>query len=118
MSLHRVEKRAMSVKLQIVCRSGLKPFLLCLLLLPGLGCDGATLEGSPQLPQKLTFSVVDTTRSTPEVGNDTGREERVFDVVVWLPGTVADPDRPLLLMSHGWGGGPHKFDALATAIAA
>lgn len=61
----------------------------------------------------------DTTRSTTELDGFPAIPERQIDMLAWVgPHNAEGADqRPLLIMSHGWGGLPTKFDAIATELA-
>lgn len=59
---------------------------------------------------------VDTTRRTPPTAAYAGASSRTLRVLIWKP----DAHRvlPLLVMAHGFGGLPEKFDAFARTVAA
>lgn len=62
---------------------------------------------------------VDDSRPTPAVGDVPAADARPLDTWVWVgPATGEEaPDRPLLLMLHGMGGHPEKFERFASALA-
>lgn len=67
--------------------------------------------------QRIERVFVDTSRTTPPNGSFPGADERTLRTLIWLPEDATAP-APLLLMAHGFGGLPEKFDALARFIAA
>jgi len=64
---------------------------------------------------------VDASRTTRANNTFPGAPDRTLRVRLWYPADCVADDRcppyPLLLMAHGFGGLPEKFDALATFIA-
>jgi len=70
------------------------------------------------------LTAVDTSRSTTELDGFPALPEREIQMLAWVGPHPAEnelghgPDtRPLLIMSHGWGGLPTKFDEMATELA-
>ncbi len=59
---------------------------------------------------------IDTTRPTPRTSHFPGAPQRQLRTLVWQP-DVPDPV-PLLVLAHGFGGLPEKFDAFARTVAA
>jgi len=59
---------------------------------------------------------VDTTRSTPRTSQYAGAADRTLRVLIWKP--EHSGSLPVLLMAHGFGGLPEKFDAFARTVAA
>jgi len=59
---------------------------------------------------------VDAGRTTPRTATYPGAPERTLRTLIWQP-TVTKP-LPLLLMAHGFGGLPEKFDAFARTVSA
>jgi dienelactone hydrolase len=59
---------------------------------------------------------VDTSRSTPQTSHFPGEPQRRLRVRLWLPPTSRP--LPLLILAHGYGGLPEKFDAFARSLAA
>jgi alpha-beta hydrolase superfamily lysophospholipase len=58
---------------------------------------------------------VDTSRTTPRTSRFPGEPQRRLRVRLWLPPGRAS--RPLLLLAHGYGGLPEKFEAFARTVA-
>jgi len=58
---------------------------------------------------------IDTSRTTPPTSAYRGAPDRTLRVVLWLPAGATG--LPLLIMAHGFGGLPEKFDAFARAVA-
>jgi dienelactone hydrolase len=83
------------------------------------GCGG-TFDLSPSTePAAVTRSDrtwVDSSRPTPRTSQYAGAPERTLRVLIWRPETTQA--LPLLLMAHGFGGLPEKFDAFARTVAA
>jgi predicted dienelactone hydrolase len=59
---------------------------------------------------------IDSSRATPRTAQYAGAPERTLRVLIWQPETAKA--LPLLLMAHGFGGLPEKFDAFAHTVAA
>jgi dienelactone hydrolase len=59
---------------------------------------------------------VDGSRVTPRTSKFPGAPDRTLRVLIWQP-SRPDPS-PLLVMAHGFGGLPEKFDAFARTVAA
>jgi pimeloyl-ACP methyl ester carboxylesterase len=90
---------------------------LCALL---AGCGGDTEQGSAGTASQIAVTVTerdwtDATRATPRTSHFAGASQRELRTLVWQP-DVADP-LPLLVLAHGFGGLPEKFDAFARAVA-
>ncbi|MBI3782808.1 MAG: alpha/beta fold hydrolase [Deltaproteobacteria bacterium] len=81
--------------------------------LTGCGNDGETMGPGVSSSQR---TYVDTSRQTPATTAYKGAATRTLRTRLWTPGT--DERLPLLLMAHGFGGTPEKFDAFARSIAA
>jgi alpha-beta hydrolase superfamily lysophospholipase len=59
---------------------------------------------------------IDASRRTPRTATYAGASDRTLRVLIWRSdGATA---QPLLLMAHGFGGRPEKFDAFARSVAA
>ena len=90
--------------------------LLCVLL---AACGGAVDLGQTPQTAMVTRSErtwVDASRSTPRTSQYAGAPDRTLRVLIWRPETPGT--LPLLLMAHGFGGLPEKFDAFARTVAA
>lgn len=66
---------------------------------------------------------VDVSRTTPANGACPAEPSRTLRTRLWVPGGLCGgddpcPPYPLLVMAHGFGGLPEKFDAFATTVAA
>jgi pimeloyl-ACP methyl ester carboxylesterase len=90
---------------------------LCALL---AGCGGDGEQGAVGAASQIAVAVTqrdwtDTTRATPPTSHFPGAPERQLRTLVWLP-DVPEP-LPLLVLAHGFGGLPLKFDAFARAVA-
>ncbi|GIW40936.1 MAG: hypothetical protein KatS3mg076_1513 [Candidatus Binatia bacterium] len=59
---------------------------------------------------------LDPSRPTPPTANFPGSEDRTLRTLVWFPEGIRGP-LPLLLLAHGFGGLPEKFDAFARSVA-
>jgi len=68
---------------------------------------------------RFEVDLVDDTRPLPAAGNGEAADERPIGVWGWVGAATAAQasERPLLLMAHGVGGHPEKFDAFATHLA-
>jgi dienelactone hydrolase len=89
--------------------------LLCVVL---AACGGTVgLDPAPHmLPVTRSERIwIDASRSTPRTSAYAGAPERTLRVLIWQP--QAATTLPLLLMAHGFGGLPEKFDAFAHAVA-
>ncbi|MCX8072117.1 MAG: alpha/beta fold hydrolase [Candidatus Binatia bacterium] len=84
-------------------------------LLGGCGGDGETSA----YVVRREFVAVDPTRRTPPNGSFPGAAERTIRFLVWQDESEAARStvRPLLVLAHGFGGLPEKFEAFARAIA-
>lgn len=93
------------------------PVLGGLAVLAALSVRPLLATGTTVVQTEQVF--VDTSRPTRKNGDFPGAAERTLRTVIWYPegGNRAAP-LPLLVLAHGWGGLPEKFDALATDIAA
>ena len=60
----------------------------------------------------VQLDLVDTTRSTPEIGDQPGTRWRELPTTVYLPPARTDRN-PLILLAHGFNGHPRKFTDLA-----
>jgi len=83
------------------------------------GCGG-TLDVpqaiEPPAVARSERTWVDSSRPTPRTSQYAGAPERTLRVVIWRPQTANA--LPLLLMAHGFGGLPEKFDEFARTVAA
>ena len=83
------------------------------------GCGGTVDLLQPTEPTAVTRSErtwIDSSRPTPRTAQYAGAPERTLRVLIWRP--EASRPLPLLLMAHGFGGLPEKFDAFARTVAA
>ncbi len=82
----------------------------------GCGDDGEAMVSV----QRREFLVVDPTRRTPPNNTFPGTPERRIRFLAWLPASAVPPpsERSLLVLAHGFGGLPEKFDALARTLCA
>ncbi|HVO22484.1 MAG TPA: hypothetical protein VMW56_02530 [Candidatus Margulisiibacteriota bacterium] len=83
------------------------------------GCGGTLDLPQATEPTAVTRSErtwVDSSRATPRTSRYAGAQERTLRVLVCRPETAQA--LPLLLMAHGFGGLPEKFDAFAHSVAA
>ncbi len=83
------------------------------------GCGGTLDLPQATEPIAVTRSErtwVDSSRATPRTSHYAGAPERTLRVLIWRPDTANA--LPLLLMAHGFGGLPEKFDAFARTVAA
>ncbi len=83
-------------------------------LLLGCGDDGDELQKTAVTRSERVW--VDATRATPRNGTFPGAPQRTLRVLIWTP--PVSQATPLLVMAHGFGGLPEKFDAFARAVAA
>ena len=92
--------------------------LLALSLLTTVAACDTSSPPSPRTVEAMEVFYVDTTRSTPAIGNVPEKNERRLRVRAWIPrgGTTQGPP-PLLFMSHGWGGSIDLFETFADALA-
>lgn len=82
-----------------------------------LAACGGTVEPNPLAGAMRSERVwVDPSRPTPRTATYDGAPERTLRVLIWQP--PARGPTPLLLMAHGFGGLPEKFDAFARTVAA
>ncbi len=83
-----------------------------------LAACGGTVDLDPTSQQVTRTERVwiDASRKTPRTANYAGAPERMLRAVIWHPS--ARDAAPLLLMAHGFGGLPEKFDAFARTVAA
>jgi dienelactone hydrolase len=83
-----------------------------------LGCTPDLPPDQDELTQ-VVRPYVDPDRPTPAVGDWPSSPQRALDTWVWIgPAAGEDaPHRPLLLMLHGMGGHPEKFERFARALA-
>jgi len=95
--------------------------MLCIVALHG--CGGTEDDPVSAVDDSSTPSVtrservwVDASRSTPRTSRFPGAMHRELRTLVWQP-AIATP-LPLLVLAHGYGGLPEKFDAFVRAIAA
>src|SRR5439155_25702229 len=58
---------------------------------------------------------VDSSRATPRTSKYAGAPDRTLRVLIWQPNRPGPS--PLLVMAHGFGGLPEKFDAFARTVA-
>jgi predicted dienelactone hydrolase len=79
------------------------------------GCGGAVAPEQPPDVAARELVWVDQTRGTPRTAGYAGAPQRTLRVVIWQPDTGMR--LPLLLMAHGFGGLPEKFDAFARTVA-
>ncbi len=90
-------------------------FLCPFLLLAWLGCGGKSTPGDSEvLLYQEVF--VDPARPTPRTANFGGADSRALRTVVWFPANSKGPF-PMLILAHGFGGLPEKFDAFARSVA-
>ena len=59
----------------------------------------------------VELDLVDTTRSTPQIGAYDGSPRRELPTTVYVP--AGDHAAPLIILAHGFNGHPRKFTALA-----
>ncbi len=79
-------------------------------------CGGTVDVASMRQVSRSERVWVDTGRQTPRTSAYPGAPDRTLRVLIWqLEGAQA---APLLLMAHGFGGLPEKFDAFARTVAA
>jgi predicted dienelactone hydrolase len=81
--------------------------------------DSLTLTGTAEPTSAISRSEcvwVDRTRVTPRTSAFPGAPDRTLRVLIWAP--HASGPLPLLIMAHGFGGLPEKFDAFARSVAA
>jgi dienelactone hydrolase len=99
-------------------RSGVwKTCSLAALCSAAVSSCGGTVEVGDSAGVARTQRVwIDTSRSTPHTNGFPGAPERTLRVLIWHPGG-SDP-LPLLVLAHGFGGLPEKFDAFAHSVAA
>jgi len=82
------------------------------------GCGGSfdlTQALEPAAATRSERTWVDSSRPTPRTAQYAGAPERTLRVLIWRPD--AAKALPLILMAHGFGGLPEKFDAFARALA-
>lgn len=81
----------------------------------GCGDDGEVAT----VVRRLELVAVDPTRRTPPNASFPGAPERTIRFLVWSAESAAasSSNRPLLILAHGFGGLPEKFDALARTLA-
>ena len=98
-------------------------FVITLLSILCSGCgddDGSASTSAATGPSGQVIvserTWTDTTRTTPSNGPFPASPARTLRVLIWQ--TEAGPPAPLVLLAHGWGGLPEKFDAFARALAA
>lgn len=98
------------------CGAGLLHLGLSLLL--GVCCVSCAGGPSQQDVQRKEFKLTDDTRITPAVGEQPEQSKRDLRLLVWTGPMRAQQAGtfPLLVMAHGMGGLPDKFDALARAL--
>jgi alpha-beta hydrolase superfamily lysophospholipase len=97
-----------------------KAFPLLILGVALVGCGGDAPPEAASATEATMLSVLertwtDTTRSTPRTSRFAGAPDRTLRVVMWIP--ESSQSLPLLVLAHGWGGSPEKFDAFARAAA-
>jgi len=66
--------------------------------------------------QRSERTWVDTSRATPRKPGFAGADTRTLRVLLWTPPTFHAS--PLVVLAHGFGGAPQKFEAFATTLAA
>ncbi|GIW43382.1 MAG: hypothetical protein KatS3mg077_0664 [Candidatus Binatia bacterium] len=102
----------MSVKPSPLCA------LACLLVLGAGGCgdDGETFRSV----ERFELVAVDGTRRTPPNGSFPGSPQRSLRLLIWRGQSQGHcgSETPLLLLLHGFGGLPEKFEGLARNLAA
>lgn len=82
--------------------------------LTACGNDGESPGASMVTTSQRTWE--DTSRRTPRTSNYAGADSRTLRTRLWVPeGSEA---LPLLIMAHGFGGSPEKFEAFARTLAA
>lgn len=81
--------------------------LFLALTIPGCGNE---------MTQDLTYSVVRTERTWVDSSRSVRGVPRALRTLIWQP--EVSEARPLVVLAHGFGGLPEKFDAFATALAA
>lgn len=86
---------------------------ICTVALAACGDDDS--QGSSASVARTERSWVDPTRTTPPTAAFPGAPDRTLRVVIWQPDGASA--LPLLVMAHGFGGLPEKFDAFARAVA-
>ena len=99
------------------------------LCLATLGCGDGAQPGAPRTialqdirEESRTF--VDQTRGTPANGEFRGQSERVLETRLWFADTpLARPacrgrQCALVILAHGFGGNPARFDAIGQRLAA
>lgn len=81
-----------------------------------VACGGTVDPGSANQVSRSERVWVDASRTTPRTSSYTGAPQRTLRVLIWRSDGARA--QPLLLMAHGFGGLPEKFDAFARTIAA
>ena len=87
---------------------------LCAALL--VSCGGEVALHDPTFVERSERTWVDLSRTTPPTSTYAGAPQRTLRVLIWQPVTAGR--LPLLVMAHGFGGSPDKFDAFARTVAA
>lgn len=85
----------------------------CMLL---LSCGGGAESLEPVSITRTQRVWTDISRATPSNGTYPGAPTRTLRVLIWEPAEKGP--FPLLVMAHGFGGLPEKFDAFARTVAA
>ncbi len=83
------------------------------------GCGESNDTEDTTLPLMVTRSErtwADASRRTPHTATFPGAQTRTLRTLIWQPGTATP--LPLLILAHGFGGLPEKFEALAEDLAA
>lgn len=81
-----------------------------------VACGGTVDLGPANQVSRSERVWVDARRSTPRTSSYAGAPQRTLRVLIWRSDGARA--QPLLLMAHGFGGLPDKFDAFARTIAA
>ncbi len=89
--------------------------LLACVVITSCGENDPTIDTGPVV-SRTERVWVDTTRVTPRTSAYAGAPSRSLRVLIWAP--AESQALPLLVMAHGNGGLPEKFDAFAHTIAA
>lgn len=81
-----------------------------------LSCGSTVRLNTPAGVTRSERVWVDASRPTPRTTRYAGAPQRTLRTLIWQTETGAS--RPLLVLAHGFGGLPEKFDAFARSLAA